>query len=135
MSDVAEETSPAPWPARSWSSRPSGSRRADGGTPGDDALPGVGDEEITLRDAFRVGGAFTFVTLASLVALDDLEVGDVGDAGPRHPRFAGDQRRHDGVHQRRLVGAFLIFGAVPMGWLGDRFRRSRVIAWASLFFG
>jgi ABC-type branched-subunit amino acid transport system ATPase component/predicted MFS family arabinose efflux permease len=31
-------------------------------------------------------------------------------------------------------GAFLVFGAVPMGWLGDRCRRTRVVAWASVLF-
>ena len=90
----------------------------------DEALPGVGDEEISLRDAFRVGGAFTFVTLATLVALDDLEAATLGTLAP-------DIRDSLGISDGTIVfiiaasGAFLIFGAVPMGWLGDRFRRGR----------
>jgi ABC-type branched-subunit amino acid transport system ATPase component/predicted MFS family arabinose efflux permease len=99
----------------------------------DDALPGVGDENVTLRDALTVGGTFTFVTLASLVALDNLEAATLGTLSP-------DIRDSLGISSGTMVfisaasGAFLIFGAVPMGWLGDRFRRSRVIAWASVLF-
>ena len=31
--------------------------------------------------------------------------------------------------------AFLILGALPMGWLADRYRRGRIIGFANLFFG
>ena len=32
-------------------------------------------------------------------------------------------------------GAFLVLGALPMGWLADRHRRGPIIGWASLAFG
>ena len=32
------------------------------------------------------------------------------------------------------AGAFLVLGALPMGWLADRFRRPKIIGWASLAF-
>ncbi|HEY4378172.1 MAG TPA: ATP-binding protein, partial [Acidimicrobiales bacterium] len=31
-------------------------------------------------------------------------------------------------------GAFLVLGALPMGWLADRFKRAPIIAWATAFF-
>ena len=31
--------------------------------------------------------------------------------------------------------AFLILGALPMGWLADRYRRGRIIGFSNLFFG
>ena len=33
------------------------------------------------------------------------------------------------------AGGFLVLGALPMGWLADRYRRAPIIAWASLVFG
>ena len=99
----------------------------------DDVLPGVGDDEITLKDALRIGGGYTFFAISALVALDDLEAATLGTLAP-------DIRDSLGVSSGTMVfisaasSSFLIFGAVPMGWLGDRFRRSRVIGWASMVF-
>jgi ABC-type branched-subunit amino acid transport system ATPase component/predicted MFS family arabinose efflux permease len=99
----------------------------------DDALPGVGDAEISLRESLTIGGAATFVTLAMLVALDELESSTLGTLSP-------DIRDSLHVTSGAIVfissasGAFLIFGAVPMGWLADRFKRTRVIGFATLVF-
>src|SRR5438105_2852046 len=99
----------------------------------DEALPGVGDQDITLRDALRIGGVATFFTLAALVALDDLESATLATLSP-------DIRDSLHISSGAMVfissasSAFLIFGAVPMGWLADRFKRTRVIGWASLVF-
>jgi ABC-type branched-subunit amino acid transport system ATPase component/predicted MFS family arabinose efflux permease len=97
-------------------------------------LPGVGRPEVSLAEAFRTGGKATFFTLASLVALDNLSSATLGTLAP-------DIRDTLHISSGAVVfisaasGAFLIFGAVPMGWLADHCRRSKVIAWASVIFG
>jgi ABC-type branched-subunit amino acid transport system ATPase component/predicted MFS family arabinose efflux permease len=99
----------------------------------DDVLPGVGDEELTLRGALAVGGAFTFGVIAMLVALDELESSALSTLAP-------DIAKTIGVSSGVMVfisaasGAFLVLGSVPMGWLADRYRRGRIIAWSSLIF-
>ncbi len=73
------------------------------------------------------------MTFASLVALDNLESATLGTLSP-------DIRDSLHISSGAIVfissasGAFLVFGAVPMGWLADRFRRTRVMAWASVLF-
>ena len=98
----------------------------------DDLLPGVGDE-VSLGEALRVGGVATFVVLMLLNSLDELEAATLSVLAP-------DIRNSFGVSNGVIVflasasGAFLVLGALPMGWLADRFRRGSVIGWASLFF-
>src|SRR4051794_9432750 len=90
----------------------------------DAALPGVGDAELTLSGALRQGGKATFVTLSALVALDNLEAATLGTLSP-------DIRDSLHVSSGAIVfisaasGAFLMLGAIPMGWLADRYRRTR----------
>jgi ABC-type branched-subunit amino acid transport system ATPase component/predicted MFS family arabinose efflux permease len=99
----------------------------------DDVLPGVGDQDLDLRAGLRTGGAFTFFVLAMLTAFDELEVAALSILAP-------DIRDTLGVSDGTIVfisasaGGFLVLGAMPMGWLGDRFRRGPIIAWSSLLF-
>ena len=99
----------------------------------DDVLPGVGDEELSLADGLRVGGTFTFAMVALLVALDELEAATLSTLAPDIANSLGIS---DGVivFISAAAGGFLVLGALPMGWLADRYRRGRVIAWASLVF-
>ena len=98
-----------------------------------DVLPGVGDEQLTLKDALRVGGTFTFTVLAVLAALVNLESAALGTLAP-------DIR--DSLHVSNGVivfisaafGGFLMLGSVPMGWLADRQRRGRLIGFATMLF-
>ncbi len=98
-----------------------------------DVLPGVGDEQLTLKDALRVGGTFTFTVLAVLAALVSLESAALGTLAP-------DIR--DSLHVSNGVivfisaafGGFLMLGSVPMGWLADRQRRGRLIGFATMLF-
>jgi len=98
----------------------------------DDLLPGVGDQ-VSLRDALRIGGLSTFVVLMLLNSLDELEAATLSVLAP-------DIRDSFGVSNGVIVflasaaGAFLVLGALPMGWLADRYKRGRVIGWASLAF-
>ncbi len=99
----------------------------------DDLLPGVGTE-VTLRESLRIGGMATFVILLLLNSLDELEAATLAVLAP-------DIRDAFGVGDGVIVflagasGAFLVLGALPMGWLADHYRRPPIIGWASIVFG
>ncbi|MFN8087354.1 MAG: MFS transporter, partial [Microbacterium sp.] len=100
----------------------------------DDLLPGVGDEPITLREGLRTGGSAIFVVLLILAALEELESATLGTLAP-------DIRDSLGISNGVIVflagasGAFLVLGALPMGWLADRFKRAPIIGSAAIVFG
>jgi ABC-type branched-subunit amino acid transport system ATPase component/predicted MFS family arabinose efflux permease len=99
----------------------------------DELLPGVGGEHISLRQGLAAGGTMTFLTLTGLSTMDELESATLGLLAP-------DIRDTFGLSDAAIVvisaaaGAFLVLGALPMGWLADRFRRSRIIGWAGIAF-
>ena len=79
----------------------------------DDLLPGVGDEAMTLREAFASGGRFTVVMLFVLGLIDEF---------PRAIRvLAPDIQDSLGVSDTVLAGVLgfggvtLVLGAVPGG--------------------
>jgi ABC-type branched-subunit amino acid transport system ATPase component/predicted MFS family arabinose efflux permease len=100
----------------------------------DELLPGVGDEKLTLRQGLAMGGVTTFAVLLVLAAFEELESATLGVLAP-------DIRDSFGVSNGVIVflaGAstsFIVLGALPMGWLADRFKRPPIIAWASIVFG
>jgi ABC-type branched-subunit amino acid transport system ATPase component/predicted MFS family arabinose efflux permease len=99
----------------------------------DDLLPGVGAQQLTLREGLAAGGSATFFTLMLLTAFDELEQATLGVLAP-------DIRDSFGMSDGAIVflsaasGAFLVLGALPMGWLADRYRRGRVAGFAGLAF-
>jgi ABC-type branched-subunit amino acid transport system ATPase component/predicted MFS family arabinose efflux permease len=99
----------------------------------DDLLPGAGAEPLSLREGLRVGGTFTFVVLLLLNTLDELEAAALSVLAP-------DIRDSFGVSDGVVTfiaaasGGFLVLGALPMGWLADRFRRAPIVGAASSFF-
>ncbi len=99
----------------------------------DDLLPGVGEEHISLGEALRTGGMRTFVVLLLLASFEELEVATLSVLAP-------DLRDAFGVGNGVIVflaaasGAFLVLGALPMGWLADRYRRPPILGWANLAF-
>lgn len=100
----------------------------------DDLLPGVGDEPMTLREGLAKGGHRIFLVLLILAAMEELESATIGTLAP-------DIRDSLNVSSGVIVflagasGAFLVLGALPMGWLADRFRRAPIIGSAAVFFG
>lgn len=100
----------------------------------DDLLPGVGSEEMSLREGLIKGGTATFLVLLILNSLDELESAALTVLAP-------EIRDSFGVGDGVIVflGAasvsFVFLGALPMGWLADRFRRGPLIGVASLAFG
>ncbi len=100
----------------------------------DHVLPGVGGEQMSLRDGLAKGGIATFLVLLILNSLDELESAALSVLAP-------EIRDSFGVGDGVIVflGAasvsFVFLGALPMGWLADRFRRGPIIGVASLAFG
>lgn len=98
------------------------------------ALPGVGAEEMSLREGLAKGGIATFAILLVLNSLDELELSALSVLAP-------DIRDTFGISDGVIVfissasAAFFVLGAMPMGWLADRVRRAPIIGVASLFFG
>ena len=100
----------------------------------DDLLPGVKSEEIGLRRGLAMGGgAATFIVLLVLNSLDELQAAAITVLAP-------DIRDTFGVSDGTITfiasssAAFVVFGAIPMGWMADRMRRVPIIGWASVFF-
>ncbi len=101
----------------------------------DELLPGVGGEEMSLRDGLRRGGVAMFVVLTLLNSLDELEGAAINVLAP-------EIRATFGISEGAIVfistasAAFFVLGAVPMGWLCDRVRRRiPLVGISGLFFG
>jgi ABC-type branched-subunit amino acid transport system ATPase component/MFS family permease len=100
----------------------------------DDLLPGVGDEELTLREGLAIGGSYTFMMMLLIVSVENFEGASLGVLAP-------DIRDSFGVSDGVIVfitaasSAFLVLGALPMGWLADRCRRPPMVAISTAAFG
>jgi ABC-type branched-subunit amino acid transport system ATPase component/predicted MFS family arabinose efflux permease len=99
----------------------------------DDLLPGVGGEELSLREGLRKGGTRTLVVLILLSSLDQLSNSGLSVLAP-NIRDTLHVSNGAIVLIASAAGGFLVLGALPMGWLADHFRRPPIIAWASLAF-
>ncbi|HVN51672.1 MAG TPA: MFS transporter, partial [Acidimicrobiales bacterium] len=99
----------------------------------DELLPGVGDQTLTLWDGVKAGSVFTFVMLVLLQSFDELE-GQV--LAVLAPNIRDTFHISDGtiVFISAASGAFIVLGALPMGWLADRYRRSTIIGCATAVF-
>ncbi len=108
---------------------------ADGDARADGFVYGVGEQQskLTLKDAFVIGGTFPFAVLCLLNSLDEFESAALSTLAP-------NIRDTLGISDAAMVAigssssAFLILGALPMGWMADRMRRAPVIAWSSMIF-
>ena len=89
---------------------------------------------MTLREGLQRGGATTFLVLALLNSFDELEGAALAVLAPD---IAATFRISDGmiVFLSAAAGAFIVLGAVPMGWLADRYRRGPIIGVSSVIFG
>ena len=100
----------------------------------DNLLPGVKSEGISIRKGLAMGGgATTFVVLLLLASLDELQTAAITVLAP-------DMRDTFGVSDGTITfiaassSAFVVFGAIPMGWAADRMKRVPIIGWSSAFF-
>ena len=99
----------------------------------DELLPGVGGEEMSLRDGLEKGGRATLIVLTLLASLDQLSNSGLSVLAPN---IRDTLHVSNGVivFIASAAGGFLVLGALPMGWLADRYKRPPIIAWASLAF-
>ena len=100
----------------------------------DDLLPGVGGEEMPLKEGLRKGGFYTFFVLLLLNSLDELEQAAITILGPDIADTFGVSNGTITFISTASV-AFFVLGAGPMGWLADRMRRGPIVGFASLAFG
>jgi ABC-type branched-subunit amino acid transport system ATPase component/predicted MFS family arabinose efflux permease len=94
-------------------------------------LPGVGGDELVLGDALRIGGRFTLVVLALLVALDELASSALSTLAPDMARTI-HATASAMVAMSAVSGLVVALASVPLGVLADRHRRGGIIGWASL---
>lgn len=112
------------------------SRRADepvNAVP-DELLPGVGADEMPLREGLAIGGSMTFIVLLLLNTLDELEAAALTVLAPEI-RDAFEVSDGVIVFLASASTAFVFLGAVPLGWLADRVRRGPIIGVSGLLFG
>jgi ABC-type branched-subunit amino acid transport system ATPase component/sugar phosphate permease len=96
----------------------------------DDLLAGVGGDGLSLRAVLRAGGGSLVGTLAGLVLLDNIDNAAFAVLGPDIQRSL-----HLSDLMLGLVGALgglvVFVAALPLGYLGDRVRRTTVVGVAS----
>jgi ABC-type branched-subunit amino acid transport system ATPase component/predicted MFS family arabinose efflux permease len=97
----------------------------------DDLLPGVKSEPVTFREALARGGAGMFVVLGLMISLDQLTLNAVQAVTP-NLRATFHISSGTAVFIGTASGLFYALGAIPMGWLADRFRRVPIVGIASL---
>ena len=100
----------------------------------DDLLPGANAEPMTLREGLRIGGRWMFIMLTAIVLLAELEEAAVFVLAPeiQHTFHISEGAM---VFIGTASSAFFVLGAVPMGWLADRYKRVPIVAWSSIAFG
>jgi ABC-type branched-subunit amino acid transport system ATPase component/predicted MFS family arabinose efflux permease len=99
----------------------------------DDLLAGVGQEGMSLRAIGRAGGWSTLAVLASLVFVDALDGSAFGVLAPDIQRTLHLSDTAIGVIGA-LGGLVVFVAAIPLGSLGDRMRRTVVIAASTLIW-
>lgn len=99
----------------------------------DELLPGARSDDDGLRQGLKQAGIYTFLILTILNSLDELEAATMTVLAP-------DLRDAFGVSNGAIVfissasAAFFVLGAVPMGYLADRYNRPRIIGFSGLVF-
>ena len=94
-------------------------------------LPGVGGEDMAIGEVLRAGGTSLIAVLAGLVLVDSLSNSAFAVLGPNIQKS---------LHMSDLVlgvvgalGGLLSFtAAIPLGYLGDRLRRTAVVGVSSV---
>ena len=98
----------------------------------DDMLYGARVEKLTLRQGIRAGGRPLLTSLVLITAVDEFDRVALPILGP-------DIQKSLGVSDTVLgaiggaSGVLFVLGAVPLAILADRFRRTRIAGFATLF--
>jgi ABC-type branched-subunit amino acid transport system ATPase component len=111
---------------------------AEGRVLADGELPGVGDEELTLRESLKIGGASILGVLSALAVVDQLVNGGLGILAPDIQRSL---HTSDAVIAVCTVAGTLltVVGGLVLGRLADSKSRTAIIgistvAWGAVLF-
>jgi len=90
-------------------------------------LPGVGGADLGLREVIRHGGTGMLAVLTGLALLDQFDNAAFSVLGPDIERSL--HLTDLGLGVLGAIGGLLLFvGAVPLGYLADRYRRTVIVA-------
>ena len=97
----------------------------------DDLLPGMSGDAMGLREALRQGGTTMIVLLTLLLVFESADQVAVQVLGP-------DIQKTLDISDTVLTGlasfggVVLVLATLPLAWLGDRFKRTRVVGLAAI---
>jgi len=92
----------------------------------DDLLPGVDAEAVSLRETLRAGGLAMMVVIVLITVVEEFNRQTVTVLGPDiQDTFAITDTKLVGLAS--FGGVALVLGAVPLGWLADRFSRRLIV--------
>ena len=97
----------------------------------DDLLPGVNSEPVSWGTAFAKGGAFMFVVLGLLITFDQLTLNAIQLIVPEI-RSTFHVRSGTAVFITTASSLFYGLGAIPLGYLADRYKRVPIVGVAGL---
>jgi ABC-type branched-subunit amino acid transport system ATPase component/sugar phosphate permease len=97
----------------------------------DDLLPGLSGDAMGFRDALREGGTMMIVLLTLLLVFESADQVAVQVLGPDIQKTLNiSDTVLTGIAS--LGGVVLVLATLPLAWLGDRFKRTRVVGFAGI---
>lgn len=99
----------------------------------DELLPGLGGDDLPLRDALSEGGAATILLLTLLIVLEEFDRLAIQVLGP-DIQDALDISDTVLAGLASLGGVVLVLCTMPFAWLGDRLPRTKVLGGATLIW-
>jgi ABC-type branched-subunit amino acid transport system ATPase component/predicted MFS family arabinose efflux permease len=100
----------------------------------DDLLPGVGAEQMSLRETLRAGGAAMVIMLGLITVAEQLERAAGGVLAPdiQDTLHMSDTTL---IGVSAFGGVALVLGAIPLAWLADRMSRVKIVWIATIGWG
>ena len=99
----------------------------------DDLLPGLSGEPMGFRQALRQGGWVMILLLTLLLVFESADQVAVQVLGPDIQKSLDiSDTVLTGIAS--LGGVVLVLATLPLAWLGDRFKRTRVVGFASVMW-
>src|SRR4051812_4364584 len=99
----------------------------------DDLLPGLTGEAMGVKAALRVGGVSMITLLTLLLVFESADQVAVQVLGPDIQKSLDiSDTVLTGIAS--LGGVVLVLATLPLAWLGDRFRRTRVVGFAAMIW-
>ena len=97
----------------------------------DDLLPGLSGEAMGFREALRQGGPMMITLLTLLLVFESADQVAVQVLGPDIQKTLDiSDTVLTGIAS--LGGVVLVLATLPLAWLGDRFKRTRVVGFAGI---